>query len=112
MPSLAVRDAFLEALAIPFFRRISSALLRSPSDSTSAFLQSIMPALVLSRNCLTRVGLTSAIKKRVQRFEISVLNTASRVTFLRSLVSAKLPERYDAKRVLRLKDKVRMKAYS
>src|ERR1700679_913695 len=57
-PSLASRPAFFEAVAAPFLRRIVSAAVRSPLASTSAFLQSIMPALVFSRSCLTFSGET------------------------------------------------------
>src|SRR5580700_964877 len=64
-PSLTDRLAFLDALAMPFFRRISSAFSRSPPASTKAFLQSIIPAFVFSRSCLTRVGLTSDISVRI-----------------------------------------------
>src|SRR5256885_4410570 len=56
MPSLVARVAFLLALAIPFVRRIVSALSKSPPASSSARLQSIMPALVFSRSCLTILG--------------------------------------------------------
>src|SRR5262245_28173229 len=52
-PSLAMRPARLAAWASPFFRRISTAFSRSPPDSSSAALQSIMPAPVLSRSSLT-----------------------------------------------------------
>src|SRR5580700_12296014 len=65
-PSLTDRLAFLDALAMPFFRRISSAFSRSPPASTKAFLQSIIPAFVFSRSCLTRVGLTSDISVRIK----------------------------------------------
>src|SRR5205814_1960968 len=61
MPSLVARDAFLLALAIPLVRKIVSAFTRSPSASVSARLQSIMPALVFSRSCLTSLGSISAI---------------------------------------------------
>src|SRR5260370_39280172 len=64
IPSFAEREAFFEALAIPFLRNRSSAFSRSPSVSTSAFLQSIMPALVFSRSCLTSAGFTSAIDQK------------------------------------------------
>src|SRR3984893_10026139 len=64
IPSFAEREAFFEALAIPFFRNRSSAFSWSPSVSTSAFLQCIMPALVVSRSCLTSAGFTSAIDQK------------------------------------------------
>src|SRR5882762_4677048 len=60
-PSLASRPAFLEAEAAPFLRRSVSAATRSPLASTRAFLQSIMPALVLSRSCLTSSGEISLV---------------------------------------------------
>src|SRR2546423_12087323 len=56
MPSLVTREAFLLALAIPFVRKIVSAFARSPAASSSARLQSIMPALVFSRSSLTTLG--------------------------------------------------------
>src|SRR5213082_171765 len=61
MPSLVARDAFLLALAIPLVRKIVSAFARSPSASARARLQSIIPALVFSRSCLTSFGSISAI---------------------------------------------------
>src|SRR5258708_37105749 len=64
IPSFAEREAFFEALAIPFLRNRSSAFSRSPSVSTSAFLQSIMPALVFSRSCLTSAEFTTAIDQK------------------------------------------------
>src|SRR6516162_5415317 len=59
IPSLVARDAFLLALAIPLVRRIVSALVRSPPASSKARLQSIMPAFVFSRSCLTSCGVIS-----------------------------------------------------
>src|SRR5579864_181907 len=61
MPSLVARDDFLSALAIPFVRKIVSAFAKSPLASSSARLQSIIPAFVLSRSCLTNLGSISAI---------------------------------------------------
>src|SRR6478672_5609817 len=61
MPSFAVREAFLPALAMPFVRRMVSAFSRLPPASSSARLQSIMPALVFSRSCLTIFGSISAL---------------------------------------------------
>src|SRR6516162_3955884 len=58
-PSAATRDAFLSAFAWPCLRSSSAAESRSPFASTSAFLQSIMPAPVRSRSSLTNAGLTS-----------------------------------------------------
>src|ERR1035441_10002612 len=52
-PSLAARADFLVASALPFLRRIFSASARSPLASCRATLQSIMPALVLSRSSFT-----------------------------------------------------------
>ena len=56
-PSEAVRLAFLAAAARPFLRRTSRAFAMSPVASTSAALQSIMPAPVSSRSWRT----TSAV---------------------------------------------------
>src|SRR6267154_4819425 len=61
MPSFVARDAFLLALAIPLVRKIVSAFARSPSASVKARLQSIIPAFVFSRSCLTSWGSISAI---------------------------------------------------
>mmetsp|Transcript_13876 Transcript_13876/g.45385 ORF Transcript_13876/g.45385 Transcript_13876/m.45385 type:complete len:211 (-) Transcript_13876:1937-2569(-) len=53
MPSLVARPAFFSADARPFLRRYSVAAATSPSFSTRAFLQSIIPAPVVSRSDLT-----------------------------------------------------------
>ena len=60
-PSLASRSALAAALAIPFSRRYFTAASMSPLHSLRAFLQSIMPASVLSRRALTRAAVISAI---------------------------------------------------
>ena len=52
-PSLVARPDFLAALAMPFWRSQSMAFSRSPPTSSRAFLQSIMPAPVLSRRSFT-----------------------------------------------------------
>jgi len=52
-PSAATRPAFLAAAARPFLRRIFSASSAFPFVSSSALLQSSMPAPVLSRSILT-----------------------------------------------------------
>src|SRR6185436_479849 len=46
---------------MPFVRRIVSALSRSPALSTRARLQSMNPALVFSRSCLTSFGSISVV---------------------------------------------------
>lgn len=61
MPWLAARSALDAALAMPFSRRYLAASSRSPLHSIRAFLQSIMPAFVLSRNDLTIAAEISAI---------------------------------------------------
>src|SRR5207302_2949414 len=76
MPSLVERDAFLLALAIPLVRKIVSALTRSLSASSKARLQSIMPAFVFSRSCLTSLGSISAIT--FIEFEFDCVATAVR----------------------------------
>ena len=53
MPSVASRPPILRALSPRRTRSSSTALSTSPSVSSSAFLQSIMPAPVLSRSSLT-----------------------------------------------------------
>src|SRR5882724_5659211 len=60
-PSFASRPAFLAAVATPFLRRMSTAAGKSPFASTSAFLQSIKPALVISRSLPTAAAVISAI---------------------------------------------------
>src|SRR5680860_8311 len=55
--SLAERPDFLSAVAIPLVRRSFSAVSPSPPASSSAFLQSIMPAPVLSRSSFTSLAL-------------------------------------------------------
>src|SRR5271170_1990837 len=68
IPSFVARPTRFAALAMPFVRRIVSALSRSPPDSASARLQSMMPALVFSRRVLTSCGLTSLMVRRDLRF--------------------------------------------
>jgi len=60
-PSAATRPAFFCAAAKPFLRSQSTALSNSPFISLSAFLQSIMPAPVVSRSRLMRSAVISAI---------------------------------------------------
>src|SRR3954453_9227531 len=61
-PADAVRSApRFSALAAPLTRRISMALSKSPSASCSAFLLSIMPALVMSRSFLTSAAVMFAM---------------------------------------------------
>ena len=62
-PLLAVRSAprLAAPLAAPLMRRISTASSKSPSASSSAFLQSIMPAPVRSRSFLTSAAVKFAI---------------------------------------------------
>ena len=52
-PSAAIRLAFFSALACPFFLRNSTAASISPFVSFRAFLQSIIPAPVISRSSFT-----------------------------------------------------------
>src|SRR4029453_18922264 len=52
---------FFAALAMPFVRKIVSAFSRSPLLSTRARLQSMNPALVFSRSCLTSFGSISVV---------------------------------------------------
>src|SRR5437763_8133952 len=59
-PSVALRPAFLPAVARPFWRSQSVAFSMSPPVSSSAFLQSIIPAPVFSRSSLTIADVTSA----------------------------------------------------
>lgn len=57
-PSEATRPAFLSADARPFLRRNSVAISRLLSLLAKAFLQSIMPAPLLSRSCFTSLAST------------------------------------------------------
>jgi len=52
-PSAATRPAFLLADARPFLRKYSAAFSTSPPSAASAFLQSSIPAPVISRSVLT-----------------------------------------------------------
>src|SRR5262245_41721076 len=61
MPSFVARVAFFAALAMPFVRKIVSAFSRLPPLSTRARLQSMKPALVFSRSCLTSFGSISVV---------------------------------------------------
>ena len=61
MPSAAVRPANLPAFAPDLMRKISSALSKSPSASTNAFLHSIMPKPVAARKSPTIFAVIVAI---------------------------------------------------
>src|SRR5215468_4856405 len=61
IPSFVARVAFFAALAMPFVRKIVSAFSKSPPLSTRARLQSMNPALVFSRSCLTSFGSISVV---------------------------------------------------
>src|SRR4029450_6046921 len=61
IPSFVARVAFFAAVAMPFVRRIVSAFSRLPPLSTRARLQSMNPALVFSRRCLTSFGSISVV---------------------------------------------------
>src|SRR5439155_23558123 len=67
-PFAAVRPARLLTSFAPLMRRISTALSKSPSDSSSAFLQSIMPAAVRSRSFLTSAAVKLAMTLSRCRF--------------------------------------------
>src|SRR5580700_11544696 len=56
-----MRPDFLAAAARPFLRSQSTADSMSPSVSVRAFLQSIMPAPVLSRRSFTRAAVIAAM---------------------------------------------------
>jgi len=58
-PSAAILPAFFSAVASPFSRRNSIALSKSPSVAESAFLQSIIPAPVISLNSFTILAVTA-----------------------------------------------------
>lgn len=57
-PSAATLEAFFSAFAIPFSRNQTIAFSISQSQASRAFLQSIIPAIVLSRNSFTSCGVT------------------------------------------------------
>ena len=60
-PSDVARPAFLAALASPFFRKIVVASSKFPPASSSAVLQSIMPAPVWSRSFFTSLAVIVAM---------------------------------------------------
>ena len=60
IPSVAIRPDFLAAITRPFFFNASSAFSKSPFASCNAFLQSIIPADVLSLNSFTTFAEISA----------------------------------------------------
>ena len=60
-PSAVTRPAFLAAAERPFLRSQSTAASRSPPVSPSAFLQSIIPAPVLSRRSFTMLAVMFAM---------------------------------------------------
>src|SRR5512147_2175005 len=65
-PLAAVRPARLPTSLAPLMRRISTALSKSPSASSSAFLQSIMPLPVRSRIFLTSAAVKFDITLSLQ----------------------------------------------
>src|SRR5436853_664349 len=69
-PSDAARAPRFAACAWPFTRRISIALSTSPSDSTSALLQSIIPAPVRSRSSLTSLAEIVASAMSARSFHV------------------------------------------
>src|SRR5690606_20052955 len=69
-PSAAVRPDFFSALEMPFLRSQSAAAWRSPPVSASAFLQSIMPAPVISRSSLTSAAETLIIASFIYLFKL------------------------------------------
>src|SRR5438876_3870825 len=81
-PSLVTRAAFFCAVAAPFLRRMMIAFSRSPLDSVSAFLQSIMGAPVVSRSSLTCAA---------EIFTVVVLINSSSVAGRPSSAKAKTP---------------------
>src|SRR5688572_9057177 len=70
-PSAATRPAFFAAAARPFLRSQSDASCRSPPVSTSAFLQSIIPAPEISRSSLTSAAVISAMSLSFQLFRLN-----------------------------------------
>src|SRR5688572_27563916 len=60
-PLAVARPARLPTSLAPLMRRNSTALSKSPSDSSSAFLQSIIPAAVRSRSRLTSAAVKLAM---------------------------------------------------
>src|SRR5438128_1246609 len=61
-PSEVARPAFLAALTTPSLRRKSMAFSKSPPVAARAFLQSIIPAPLFSRNSFTLSAEISVIK--------------------------------------------------
>ena len=60
-PSAAIRSAFLAAFAIPFSLNQSNDFSMSPSQASKAFLQSIIPAPVFSRNSFTKLAVIAIL---------------------------------------------------
>src|SRR4030043_75467 len=65
MPSDATRPIFFWAPARPFSRSIRTAFSTSPCDSSSAFLESMIPAPVASRSSLTCLAVISISPPKV-----------------------------------------------
>src|SRR5512144_1407234 len=81
-PSQAILPDRFAAADSPFLRSQSTAASRSPFVSISAFLQSIIPAFVLSRSAFTRLALISAICSFLQ-FEATPLGGDARSRMFR-----------------------------
>ena len=104
-PLAAVRPARLPTSLAPLIRRISTALSKSPSASSSAFLQSIIPAPVRSRSFLTSaavkfdiVSLTSALWLTCRSSWLGRASAASRPRPACCRRAARAPTRAAARR--------------
>ena len=68
IPSAAILEAFFSILAAPLFFKTSTAALISPSVSVNAFLQSIIPAPVNSRNSFTIAAVIAIVSSILPLF--------------------------------------------
>ena len=82
MPSAAMRPAALVAFAPLLMRSKSSAFFMSPSDSAKAFLHSIMPSPVCSRNSFTILAVMSAMSKLLNTNSIGTNEKGAAAPFL------------------------------
>src|SRR3954451_16810227 len=80
-PSEAVRPPRFAACAWPFTRRTSIALSTSPPASTSAFLQSIIPAPVRARSSFTSLAEMVASAMSARSFHVVGVRHRRRLHF-------------------------------
>src|SRR5688572_33310878 len=103
--------AMLSAFSRPFFLRISLAFALSPFASSSAFLQSIIPAPVSRRRSLTvfasmlaMVGLGSCGRRGGRRRRLLLLLRGTRAATATATAAARTPGHRGAARTAALAD--------